>query len=230
MKFGVTNPFECSYIPGQKERLLVFVGYQDNNMMVQYEAMLANGFRRSGEQIYRPHCIGCNACESLRVPVIKYKPSKSQKRVANKNKNWRICVSRQDKPEYFELYERYINARHSDGAMYPASKEQYQGFIFCSWAKPLFLEFYDAKKLIALAVTDELPNSLSALYTFFDPDYQNYSIGTYAIMQQIDLARELQKPYLYLGYQIDACKKMNYKQNFLPNERFSAQGWQLFSK
>ncbi|MBE1301603.1 MAG: arginyltransferase [Alteromonadaceae bacterium] len=230
MKFGVTSPFECSYLPGQKERLLVFVGHEDKNMPEQYESMLGNGFRRSGEQIYRPHCINCNACESLRIPVLWFKPSKSQKRILSKNKHWHVQISREDKPDYFSLYEKYINERHQDGGMFPPNKEQYEGFLFSSWASPLFIEFYDEDKLIAIAVTDDLPNCLSALYTFFDPDYEDYSLGTFAILRQIELAIELKKPFLYLGYQIDDCKKMNYKQKFLPNERFSDQSWQLFKK
>lgn len=230
MKFGVTNKFDCSYLPEMEERLLVFVGYQDNDLMQQYETMLENGFRRSGEQIYRPHCPSCKACESLRIPVRIFKASKSQKRVMKKNSHLSIQIERHAKEEYYQLYEQYINDRHSDGAMYPASREQYDGFLFSYWASPVFMEFWDQDKLIAVAVIDELKQSLSALYTFFHPDYAQHSLGTFAVLQQIQLALTWNKPYLYLGYQIDACQKMNYKQKFLPNERFTEGGWQLFAK
>lgn len=230
MKFGVTNLFECSYLPEQQERLMVFVGYQDKDLKSHYESMLANGFRRSGEQIYRPHCPACTACQSLRIPVAKFRPSKSQKRLISKNKSLITRINREKKPEYYSLYEKYINDRHQDGSMYPATLEQYEGFLFCHWLAPLFIEIFDDNKLIAVAVTDELTSSWSALYTFYDPEYEHLSLGSFAILEQIRLSREQKKLFLYLGYQIDACLKMNYKQKFKPNERFTSEGWQLFLK
>ena len=230
MKFGITGTFECSYLPEEKERLLVFAGYQDPDLKAQYEVMLAHGFRRSGEQIYRPNCPSCSACQSIRVPVIKFKPSRSQKRVLARNKNVKVQISREHKDAYYQLYEQYINTRHSDGSMYPANKEQYFQFLFSSWSQPLFFEFYEDGQLIMVAVTDEFDGALSALYTFFHPDYAHRSLGTFAILTQIDRAYQWQKVYVYLGYQIDDCHKMNYKSKFLPHERHFKDGWQLISK
>lgn len=230
MKFGVTGTFDCSYLPNQKERLLVFAGYQDPDLKAQYEVMLAHGFRRSGEQIYRPNCPNCRACQSIRVPVVKFKISKSQKRVNAKNRQVTTCISRTHKPEYYELYEKYIESRHQDGSMYPATPEQYQQFLFCSWLDAMFIEFRENNQLIAVAVTDEMDTALSALYTFFDPELEDRSLGTLSILEQIRRAYEMHKPYVYLGYQIDECKKMNYKQKFLPHERHTSEGWQLFEK
>lgn len=230
MKFGVTNLFECSYLPEQQERLMVFVGYQDKDLKQQYEAMLANGFRRSGEQIYRPHCPSCSACQSLRIPLSKFRASKSQRRIISKNKQFTSQICREPKPEHYQLYAKYIEQRHHDGSMFPPSEEQYTGFLFCYWLEPIFIEIYDHNQLIAVAVTDELESCWSALYTFYDPDYEAYSLGSYAILEQIRLGRLQKKLFLYLGYQIDPCPKMNYKQNFRPNERFTQAGWQLFLK
>lgn len=209
---------------------MVFVGYQDKDLKQHYETMLANGFRRSGEQIYRPHCPACIACQSLRLPVDRFRPSKSQRRLISKNKHLKSQLNREHKPEYYALYEKYINQRHSDGSMFPASREQYDGFLFCHWLEPLFIEFYDGDRLIAVAVTDELESCWSALYTFYDPEYEKLSLGTWAILEQIRLSRQHKKLFLYLGYQIDRCAKMNYKQNFRPNERYTRDGWQLFLK
>ena len=114
--------------------------------------------------------------------------------------------------------------------MYPATKEQYQGFILSPWNNALFIEIYATNELIGVAVTDNLASSLSALYTFFKPDQQQRSLGNFAILQQIELAKSLNKPFLYLGYQIDTCQKMSYKQNFLPHERFFDDKWQLITK
>jgi arginine-tRNA-protein transferase len=234
MKFGITAPFTCSYLPNQDERLLVFVS-DTQPTIVEYDFLIAAGFRRSGTQVYRPHCASCNACESIRLPVNLFQASKSQKRIMKRNQDLTIRISHSDKIEYYPLYESYINQRHDDGSMYPATPEQYQGFILSPWNNALFIEFYATdeqanEELIGVAVTDNLASSLSALYTFFKPEERQRSLGTYAILQQIELAKSLNKPFLYLGYQIDTCQKMSYKQNFLPHERFFSDKWQLITK
>jgi arginyl-tRNA--protein-N-Asp/Glu arginylyltransferase len=244
MKFGITAPFTCSYLPDQDERLLVFMSDTDPTL-AEYDFLIGAGFRRSGTQVYRPHCASCSACESIRLPIDLFTPSKSQKRIMKRNQDIKIQISHGDKPEYYPLYESYINQRHSDGSMYPASLEQYQGFVLSPWNNALFIELYvtdvnatdvyatdvNAKdELIGVAVTDNLVSSLSALYTFFKPEEQQRSLGSFAILQQIELAKTLNKPFLYLGYQIDTCQKMSYKQNFLPHERFFDDKWQLFTK
>jgi arginine-tRNA-protein transferase len=234
MKFGITTPFTCSYLPEQDERLLVFMT-DTQATIAEYDFLIAAGFRRSGTQVYRPHCGSCNACESIRLPVRMFSPSKSQKRIMKRNQDLIIRISNSDKPEYYPLYESYINQRHDDGSMFPATLEQYQGFILSPWNNALFIEFYATDEhtkdeLIAVAVTDNLVSSLSALYTFFKPEEQQRSLGNFAILQQIELAKSLNKPFLYLGYQIDTCQKMSYKQNFLPHERFFNDKWQLITK
>lgn len=234
MKFGITTPFTCSYLPEQDERLLVFVS-DTQPTIVEYDFLIAAGFRRSGSQIYRPHCASCKACESIRLPVNLFTASKSQKRIWKLNQDLRVRVSQRDKPEYYPLYESYINQRHNDGSMYPATPEQYQGFILSPWNNALFIELYAIdehakEELIGVAVTDNLESSLSALYTFFKPEEQQRSLGIFAILQQIELAKSLNKPFLYLGYQIDTCQKMSYKRNFLPHERFFNDKWQLITK
>lgn len=229
MKFGITPPFTCSYLPEQDEQLLVFMS-DTQPTMPEYDFLIGAGFRRSGTQIYRPHCGSCNACESIRLPVNLFTPSKSQKRIMKRNQDLTIRISHSDKPEYYPLYESYINQRHDDGSMYPATLEQYQGFILSPWNSALFIEILENDELIGVAVTDNLVASLSALYTFFKPEEQQRSLGTFAILQQIELAKSLNKPFLYLGYQIDTCQKMSYKQNFLPHERFFDDKWQLITK
>ena len=198
--------------------------------ITEYDFLIGAGFRRSGTQVYRPHCEACKACESIRLPVDIFTASKSQKRIMKRNQDLTIHISDNDKPEYYPLYESYVNQRHADGSMYPATKEQYQGFILSPWNNALFIEIYATNELIGVAVTDNLASSLSALYTFFKPDQQQRSLGNFAILQQIELAKSLNKPFLYLGYQIDTCQKMSYKQNFLPHERFFDDKWQLITK
>ncbi len=109
--------------------------------------------------------------------------------------------------------------------MYPPSQEQYQQFIRAPWGNPMFLELRLEGELIAVAVTDVTNHALSALYTFFSPELAKLSLGTLAILRQIELARELNKQYLYLGYQIDQCEKMRYKASFTPNEKYIQGVW-----
>lgn len=229
MKFGITQPNKCSYLPEEKEQILVLVSDYSPTRQ-QYDYLISMGFRRSGGQIYRPHCETCKACEPIRLPVALFEPSKSQKRIAKRNQDLRIEISEQDKPEYYNLFASYINQRHADGSMYPPSEEQYQGFVPSPWGDTLFIEFHDQQELIAVAITDNLFRSLSAMYTYFKPGEEKRSLGTFAILQQIEIAKSMNKQFLYLGYQIDNCQKMRYKQNFLPNERFFEDKWQLFAK
>lgn len=229
MKFGITNEFDCSYLPRHKERLLVCVesSYKLNDA---YKELSAVGFRRSGEQLYRPHCNSCQKCHSVRVLAANFKPSKSQKRILNKNRDLSIRLSPKNRQSYYELFESYINQLHSDGSMFPTSPEQYFSFTNAEWTSPLFLEAWKENELVAVAVTDRVGTSYSALYTFYEPALQSRSLGTFMIMQQIELCLQHHKDYLYLGYQIDECRKMNYKTKFTPYERFFEEKWHLYTK
>ncbi len=226
VKLGLSQRFPCSYLPDKEEQLLVIldpVCYSPAG----FETLLAHGFRRSGDQIYRPHCPSCKACKSVRVLSHEFTPSRSQKRkLLAVEKRFRVEYNDMERPEYFSLYSKYISARHSDGSMFPPDKKQYHSFLYCHWLPITFIELWEEERLIAVAVTDTMPQSLSAIYTFFDPDYEKYGLGSVMIMEQIRFARDNNKPYLYLGYQIDDCIKMRYKQQFTPAEKLSGELWQ----
>ncbi|MFY8349516.1 arginyltransferase [Pseudoalteromonas sp. SSM20] len=226
VKLGISQQFPCSYIDNEQERLLVVLDH-DFYTQQKFEHLLALGFRRSSDQIYRPHCPSCNACKAIRLEVSEFKPSRSQKRIIAKSNEFRLESSKQSKDIYYTLYEKYIVLRHHDGAMFPPSIEQYESFLTCSWLNINYLELWHQDKLIAVAVTDTLFESLSAIYTFFDPEYEHYSLGTMMILKQIEFAKQLNKRYLYLGYQIDACRKMNYKTKFNPYQKLNNNVWQL---
>ena len=225
LTFGVTRDFPCSYLTDQQEKLLIAVDERLHTPK-NYGWLMANGFRRSGDQIYRPNCPTCNACQSVRVITDEFVPSKSQKRLLKKNKEFAIEVSNDFSSNYYPLFETYINTLHTDGSMYPASIEQFHSFLKCNLSPQLFLEIWHQGELVSVAVTDVLPNSLSAVYTFYQPSYRKQSMGMYSILQQIELCKTLAKPYLYLGYQIDDCQKMNYKTKFNPYQRFINNNWQ----
>ncbi|WP_125719485.1 arginyltransferase [Pseudoalteromonas rubra] len=224
-KIGLSQQFDCSYLADKKEQLLVIL---DSNCYTpsRFETLLSFGFRRSGDQIYRPHCPACHACQSVRVLADAYVPSRSQKRKWNKiNSEFRFEYNTQEQADYYQLYEKYITMRHSDGSMYPPNRLQYESFLFCRWLPITFIELWHKEQLIAVAVTDTMPTALSAIYTFFDPDYADLSLGTVMIMAQLEFARQHAKTYLYLGYQIDACPKMRYKQQYLPAQQFKSDVW-----
>ena len=221
--FGLTKPFDCSYIIGNQEQLLTLTDYEIDISL--YERLLSLGFRRNGSSIYKPHCAACTSCKPIRVPVNEFIVSKRQKRTLKQNCDFNWKLSDKNKSEYFLLYKDYIQARHSDGPMFPADKHQYDQFLLCSWLPDSFIEIYHQKKLIGVAVADILQNSVSAIYSFFDNEYSKNSLGSYMILVQIDLAKQLNKDYLYLGYQIDECRKMNYKKLYRPYEVLTEQGW-----
>ena len=224
LKVGLTPKHACSYLEHQQEQLLVLM---DNELLNAngYERLLTAGFRRSGNDIYRPHCPSCSACQSLRIHSEQFVPSRSQKRISQQNQDLSLVLSYDDKPEYYQLYERYIRQRHRDGSMYPPSRSQYKGFLHCDWMPPLYLEIRLENRLIGVAVTDLLPHSLSAMYTFFDPEFSDRSLGTFAILSQLDLGRRTGRHWLYLGYQVEKCRKMKYKSRFLPHERLIQGEW-----
>lgn len=199
-----------------------------DTLATHYPLLIKAGFRRSGEQLYRPHCKSCSACHSLRVLSAEFVPSRSQKRVLAKNTNISINVLEGERDDYYPLYEKYISVAHRDGSMYPPSYDQYRNFIHCHWQSPMFIEGRSDGRLVGVAVTDKVHAGLSALYTFFDPDLHKHSLGTYFILQQIKMCQQMQLAHLYLGYQIDECTKMNYKNKFYPHERFQQNKWVLY--
>ena len=226
VKLGISQLFPCSYLNEEQERLLVVLD-ADFYRPKRYEHLLSLGLRRSSDQIYRPHCPECSACKAIRLDVEHFTMTKSQKRILNKSRQFNLQVSDHSKEIYYPLYEKYISKRHADGAMYPPSIEQYNSFLTCSWLDINYLELWFKDQLIAVAVTDTLDNSLSAIYTFFDPDFEQYSLGTMMILNQLRFAREHAKHYLYLGYQIDQCDKMNYKTKFKPYQKLNGNIWHI---
>lgn len=224
IQLGLSPIMECSYLPGNQEQLLFVLDHVAFNDWA-YESLLSQGFRRSGNDIYRPHCPECQKCQSIRLPVFKFAPSKSQKRVLKKTQHLRWIVSFDSSDNHYPLYERYITAKHSTGSMYPPSFEHFKQFTQSSWMQQLYLEGWLDDELVAVAVTDLMPKALSALYTYYAPELEGLSLGTAAILQQVELAKKLHKPYLYLGYQIDQCKAMNYKVRFNPHQKYLENSW-----
>ncbi len=228
-KLGITKTFTCNYLPEEQERLLIAVDERLHNNN-SYTWLMTQGFRRSGEQSYRPHCPQCNACQSVRVLVDHFKATKSQKRSIKRNNHLIIKHSDHLKDSYYPLFESYINTYHQDGSMYPANYDQFKSFLSSTLTKQLFIETWQDTTLVCVAVTDVLINGLSAVYTFYHPKHKSAGLGVFSILTQINTCQKFKLPYLYLGYQIDACQKMNYKNRYSPYERFVDGHWLLFEK
>lgn len=216
----------CSYLPGLSARS-VFIDPAVTVSAPLYSHLIEQGFRRSSAHIYRPHCGPCSACVSVRIPVQDFTPSSSQQKIIRRNQDLSVhAVASQFSEEHYRLYQRYIEQRHADGDMYPASIEQFKSFLTSDLDFVRFYEFRLDEQLLAVAVTDILPTGLSAMYTFFDPDDKRRSLGRYAILWQIQESLRLDLPYVYLGYWVQNCQKMNYKTQYQPLQGFIDQRWQ----
>lgn len=216
---------ECPYLPG-KQSASILVD-PDHSVDPTLFAMLSrSGFRRSGEMLYSPKCPGCNACVSVRIPVMQFKASRGQKRTWRKNMDVRVGIEPVEfKQEHFDLYLKYQRHRHPESSMCDDDPHKYISFIDSKFSRSRFLCMYVDNELLGISVVDQFEGGLSAVYTFFDPDQSNRSLGTFAILYMVKLARLRKIPFVYLGYWIDGSGKMDYKRNFRPLQGFQERRW-----
>ena len=227
LRFFLTVPHACSYLPG-KEATTLFLDPKESPGQGVYDALTLLGFRRSGLHLYRPHCEGCHACISVRIPVADFRPNRTQRRLMRRNADLTIeVVQAQFDSRHYDLYARYICTRHHDGDMFPPSHEQYRTFLSLDQPYARLLEMRLDGKLVAVSAFDELRHGLSAIYTFFDPDHnlERRSLGTQAVLALIQMASLKGLPHVYLGYWIEECRKMSYKSSFSPLERLDGRLW-----
>jgi arginyl-tRNA--protein-N-Asp/Glu arginylyltransferase len=225
LKVYTTYPHSCSYLEDQ-EATTLFVDPRQRVDQKLYSNLSQLGFRRSGSHIYRPHCTHCDACIPARIPVDLFERKRGQRRIWKRNQDLMVQATDDMRDDAaFELYHNYIESRHSDGDMYPPEREQYESFLSNAWDCTRYYRFYEGNSLIALAVVDELVDGLSAIYTFFDPALNRRSLGGFAILWQIEKAREMGLDYLYLGYWVRDCQKMAYKSDYRPLELYVNNRW-----
>lgn len=224
----LTESYPCSYLGNQKAQP-AFVHPLFEMTTDIYSELIRQGYRRSGDEVYSPHCPSCSACVPVRLRVADFKPNRSQSRCLRRNRNVRSIV----KPAEFEnthykMYLRYQESRHPDGSMARSSQSDYLRFLKSSWCNTNFIEFSIDGDLAAIAVVDCLDNAISAVYTFFEPKLSDLGLGVYAVLWQIDWARKLNKEFLYLGFWIEQCKKMSYKSNYQPLQTYKNKQWVPF--
>ncbi len=241
----LSMPHLCSYLP-DRLACTMFVDPQHRISNHLFSALMRQGFRRSGDLIYRPHCQECQACVPVRIPIAQFRPNRSQRRTRRKNQDLycRECgpvFSR----EHFSLYLRYQTKRHPDGSMNDPDPKKYMDFLVSRHTDTRFFEFRrqpakwagedaiddaaDPGELVSVAVVDVLPDGLSAVYTFFDPDVTDRALGVHAILWLIEYAREHELEWLYLGYWIEESPKMAYKANYRPLEAYQSGRWVTFT-
>lgn len=224
--FYATPPHDCNYLP-ERKAVTLFADPKFQKNMQLYTTLADCGFRRSGTHLYIPNCDNCNACVSVRIPVREFTASRNQKRTWKKNRDIAVTsVNAGFSPEHFDLYRKYLAARHPGGGMDNSSEDAYMDFLTAPWADTVFLEMRLADRLVGVAVTDVMDNALSAVYTFYDPELSARSPGKYAILFQIDLANRMGLDWLYLGYWISECSKMEYKSEYRPQQVFRNNVWQ----
>jgi leucyl-tRNA---protein transferase len=216
---------KCPYLP---ERSWITHSFRLESIPeAVYETMLAGGWRRSGQSFYQNHCPGCRCCTPVRLPVSEFLASKSQRRVLRRNADVAVdIVTPTVDPETFALYRRYVQKRHPRESLENPDEEtpeQFEAFLVTSSVTTQAMNYRVGDRLVGVGWIDVLPDGLSSVYYAFDPDESRRSLGTYSIMKEIDLARELGKQWLYLGFYVPGSPKMEYKGAFHPRE-FAVDG------
>ena len=235
-QFYLTAPSPCPYLEGQEERK-VFTHLVGDRAAELNDLLTHGGFRRSQSIAYRPACEGCRACVSVRVVAADFAPSRNMRRIAERNSDI-VGEMRAPAPssEQYSVFRAYLDVRHRDGGMADMTVLDYAMMIEDSHVDTRLVEYRrrgpdtgingrGAGEMLAVALTDVLSDGLSMVYSFFDPDEADRSLGTFMILDHIERARRMGLPYVYLGYWVSGSRKMDYKARFLPQERLMPDGW-----
>ncbi len=232
-QFYVTAPQVCPYLDGRVERKLFTALHGDDAERLN-NALSRQGFRRSQNVLYRPSCADCAACLSARIRVADFIPSRGQKRALRRGGDlYRTATSPWATDEQFQLFRRYLDSRHADGGMADMDIFEFAAMIEETPVKTRVIEYRSRKvaegapqPLTAVCLTDVLDDGLSMVYSFFDPAREADSLGTYLILDHVEIARRANLPYVYLGYWVPGSRKMGYKAKFGALEIYKGGVWQ----
>ncbi len=238
-QFYLTAPTPCPYLAGQFERK-VFTHLVGQRAPQLNDILTQGGFRRSQSIAYRPACETCRACISVRVPVADFRPNRSFRRVMLRNSDL-VGEMRPAVPtsEQYSTFRAYLDSRHRAGGMADMTVLDYAMMVEDSHVETKLVEYRvqgpDSRitgrgtgDLLGVALTDVLSDGLSMVYSFYDPDRRDRSLGTFMILDHIARAKRMGLAYVYLGYWVRDSRKMDYKGRFLPQERLLNEGWTRF--
>ena len=236
-QFYVTAPQPCPYLAGRMERKL-FTALQGDYAEKLNDALSKQGFRRSQNVLYRPSCADCAACLSARIRVADFTPTRSQRRTLKRNRDLqREATSPWATEDQFALFRRYLDSRHAEGGMADMDIFEFAAMIEETPVRSRVVEyrFSDAPAhgaasdpgdgLAAVCLTDVLDDGLSMVYSFYEPALERRSLGTYVILDHVEIAREAGLPYVYLGYWVPGSPKMGYKAGFDALEIYKGGAW-----
>ncbi|MEM1427954.1 MAG: arginyltransferase [Pseudomonadota bacterium] len=242
-QFYVTAPQPCPYLKGRMERKL-FTALQGDHAEALNDSLSKQGFRRSQNVLYRPSCADCAACLSARIRVEDFAPSKSQKRTIRRNRHMvRAATSPWATEEQYALFRRYLDSRHADGGMADMDIFEFAAMIEETPVRSRVVEYKEnglsdrlsegsgavrdvESDLAGVCLTDVLDDGLSMVYSFYEPTLAPRSLGTYIILDHIEIARAAGLPYVYLGYWVPGSPKMGYKASFGALEIYKNGRWQ----
>jgi len=227
-QFYLTAPSPCPYLAGKEERK-VFTHLVGERARELNDLLTHGGFRRSQSIAYRPACEACRACVSVRVVVEDFRPTRSMRRVLERNSDMTADMrTAMPTSEQYSIFRAYLDSRHHDGGMADMTVLDYAMMVEDSHVETKMVEYRLRKPggdLLAVALTDVLSDGLSMVYSFYEPDAADRSLGTFMILDHIARARRMGLPYVYLGYWVRGSRKMDYKGRFLPQERLMPEGW-----
>lgn len=230
LRFYLTEPQPCPYLPNRVERK-VFTPLTGTQAAEVGDELSVNGFRRSQNVAYRPQCPGCTACVATRIVAARYAHSRRDRRILRRNKDYiRKARPALATEEQYQLFRRYVTARHGDGGMADMDAYDYASMVEDSTVRTQVIEYWGededgAPSLEAVCLTDVMADGLSMVYSFFNPDRERDSPGRFIILDHIDIVKALGLPYVYMGYWIDGCRKMAYKIDFPGTEALVGGRW-----
>lgn len=225
------DPDTCPYLPDRQSQVAV-VWPSEHVGGEEFDQFMENGYRRAGSCFYRNVCPGCVACESLRIPVDRFQPGRTMRRVWNRGRRQlRLVIDRpRSDPLRVGLYNLHKHQRGLAHELLDRSPTEYYDFLVDTCCDSIELQYYLDDTLIGVAIADRGVRSLSAVYCYFDPAHERLSPGTFSVLQHIELCRQWGMQYLYLGFYIAQSPHMNYKRRYLPHERRINGRWQPFER
>jgi leucyl-tRNA---protein transferase len=234
-RFFVTNAGACPYLPGKAERK-VFTELSGSHAAELNDALSKIGFRRSQGVAYRPSCLDCSACVSVRVLAQEFRPNATQRKLLRRNADLEITACRPwSTHEQFDLLRRYLAARHPTGGMVGMDDIDYADMVEQTAVNSFVIEYREPSvggrpgRLVGACITDQQDDGLSMVYSFFEPDDANRAgLGSFIILDHIIRAGRAGLPHVYLGYWVEGSQRMAYKTSFRPLERLGPDGWHRF--